>query len=115
MGTEVYIISLLTSALDGNEWSTSRLGRFTTGNNTGVPLDRSLGVPQQLEGVYEKKNSYSVRETNTRSSSLWSSLCHHLPPPPLRRRYYHHHHHHHHHHHYIIIISIPHLKPGGPT
>jgi len=54
METEVYILSLLTSVLDGSEKSTSRLGRFTPGNNPSVPLDKRLGVPQQLKGVYEK-------------------------------------------------------------
>jgi hypothetical protein len=48
----------LTSALDGDEWSASRPGRFTLrGNCPRYPLDRRLGGPQSRSGHYgEEKN-----------------------------------------------------------
>jgi hypothetical protein len=40
----------LTLALDGDEWSASRLGRFTPGKNPGYPLNRRLNGPQSRCG-----------------------------------------------------------------
>jgi hypothetical protein len=43
--------SFLTSALDGGEWSASRLGRaLPPGKNPRYPLDRRLGEPQSRSG-----------------------------------------------------------------
>jgi hypothetical protein len=49
----------LTSALDGSEWSASRLGRFTPGKtHPRFLLDRRLGRPLNRSGHgVEEKNS----------------------------------------------------------
>jgi hypothetical protein len=36
-GVEVYLHVFVTSALDGSEWSSSRVGRFTPTKETSVP------------------------------------------------------------------------------
>jgi hypothetical protein len=49
--------SFMTSALDIGEWSASRTGRFTTGEDSRYPLDGRLGGPQNRSGCYgEEKN-----------------------------------------------------------
>jgi hypothetical protein len=59
----------LTSALEGGEWSGSRLGSFTFRKKPGYPLDRRLGGPQ------------------IRSEPRF--LCHPARCPQLYRRSYH--------------------------
>jgi hypothetical protein len=44
--------SLLTSALDADEWLTSRSGRFTPGNEPRQPLNRKLDGPQSRSGRF---------------------------------------------------------------
>jgi hypothetical protein len=47
----------LTSALDGDEWSDSRLWPFyPQGNISLYPLDKRQGEPQSRSGRYEEKN-----------------------------------------------------------
>jgi len=51
----------LTSALDGGEWSASRLGRFTRRKRAWYSLDRKLGAPQSLSGCgREEKISHPL-------------------------------------------------------
>jgi hypothetical protein len=58
---EVQIHAILTSALDGDEWSASRLGRFTPGKSPWFPLDRRLGGPQIRSGRgCEEKDSHPL-------------------------------------------------------
>jgi hypothetical protein len=67
---EVYLHSLLTSALDGSDWSTSRPGRFTYG--------QELQTPQPVWAVFEgKKTNYSYIQLNmiTRNSSWLHPYC----------------------------------------
>ena len=47
----------LTSAIDGDGWSTPRSGRFTPGKETGYPLYRRLGGPQVRSGWVRKISS----------------------------------------------------------
>ena len=42
---EVKLRSFFTTALDGDEWSASPLGRFTQGIEPRYPLYRRFGVP----------------------------------------------------------------------
>jgi len=49
-GAEVQLHAFLTSALDGNEWSASRLGRFKSGERTPYPSDRRLSGPHSQSG-----------------------------------------------------------------
>jgi hypothetical protein len=44
-GVEVKLHAFLISALDGDEWSTSRPGHFTPGETPQYPLDKRLGGP----------------------------------------------------------------------
>jgi hypothetical protein len=56
---------LLTSALDGGEWSTSRPERFTIWEIVpGIQLERRLGGPQSRSGRYRggKKVKLSLQE-----------------------------------------------------
>jgi hypothetical protein len=50
MGSRGIALVSLTSALDGDEWSTPRPGRFTPGKETRHPLYRRLGGPQGWSG-----------------------------------------------------------------
>jgi len=46
------------SAQEGDKWSASRSGRFTSGKELGYPLHRRLGGPQSRCGrVEEEKNT----------------------------------------------------------
>jgi hypothetical protein len=54
------LLYLLTSALDGDGWSTTRSGRFTRGKETRYPLYRRLGGPQGRSGRVWK---ITLRET----------------------------------------------------
>jgi hypothetical protein len=58
---DVWLHALLTSALDGNEWSASRSGRLSRRKNPRYPLDRRLGEAQSQSGggSEEKKKSLS--------------------------------------------------------
>jgi hypothetical protein len=57
-GMEVISMHSLTSALDGGEWSVSRTGRFTPGENPWYRLDWRLSEPQSRSGRGgEEKNS----------------------------------------------------------
>ena len=48
---------LLTSALDGGEWSASRPGRFSRGSDVSVyPLKRGLGMLQSRSRNFEEEN-----------------------------------------------------------
>jgi len=52
LGVEVYLHALLTSALNGYEWSASRSGHFTTQKKSPLcPLDRRLGGPPRKEFI----------------------------------------------------------------
>jgi hypothetical protein len=62
---------LLTSALDGKEWSGSLPGRFIPVENTQFPLDRNLGRSQSGCGHYgEDKNHLHLPGIEPRPSSL---------------------------------------------
>jgi len=55
---EVQLHLVLTSALDGREWSASRSGHSTSGKETSVPIGRRLNAPQSRSGRGgEEKNS----------------------------------------------------------
>jgi hypothetical protein len=55
-GVNVYLYALLTSALDGGEWSSSRPGHFTPRER--APLHMRLDGPQSRSGRGgEEKNS----------------------------------------------------------
>jgi hypothetical protein len=43
----------LSSTLDGREWSASRPDRFTPGESSGYPMDRTLFGPQSRSGRCE--------------------------------------------------------------
>jgi hypothetical protein len=45
-GVEIWLHAFLISALDGDEWLASCLGRFIPEEGTRYPLDRRLGGPQ---------------------------------------------------------------------
>jgi len=78
--------SFLTSPLDGGEWSSSRLCRFTPGKETRYPLHRRVYGPWNLSGRFEKeKNFFSlqrfvsriVQSVNYSVHSLWiTNLTH---------------------------------------
>ena len=53
-GAEVKLHSLLTLAIDGEEWSASLLGCLTTWKEPRNPLNRRLGGPQSRSGLLEK-------------------------------------------------------------
>jgi hypothetical protein len=65
---EVKLHALLTSALDGGEWSVSRPGLFTTEERTiGCQLDRKLGGLQRgLDAVAKRKISLPLPGIETR-------------------------------------------------
>jgi hypothetical protein len=63
---DVYLHAFLTSALDEGEWSVSRLGYFTPGEET---LDtHCIGgwkrARSDLDAVVRRKNNSSCRESN---------------------------------------------------
>ena len=51
-GVEVKLYSFLTSALDGEDWSTSRPGRFIPSEEPLYPLNRGLDGPQSWSGRF---------------------------------------------------------------
>jgi hypothetical protein len=83
---EVRLYSLLTSALERNEWLTPRLGRFTPGKQPWYPLYRRLG---ELQGPVwvgsERKTLTSTRFRNPDNQTLDNSL-HRLCSPGLHFR-----------------------------
>jgi len=55
-GTNAYLHSFQTSALDGGEWSISRPGRFIHGKENKLSIEeRALGGPQKQSGRYRKE------------------------------------------------------------
>jgi hypothetical protein len=56
---EVYLYSFLTSALDGDGWSTPRPGRFTYRKEIRYPLYGNLGGPQGLSGRMRQEENMS--------------------------------------------------------
>jgi hypothetical protein len=54
----------LTSAVDGDEWSATRLCRFTPRG----PLDRRLGEPQSRSGRCGEEKNLALPEIEPRSS-----------------------------------------------
>jgi hypothetical protein len=71
MGSGGITAPFLTSALDGDEWSVSRPGRFTREEKAPqYPLDMRLGEPQSLSGRYGvAKNLLPLPEIEPRPSS----------------------------------------------
>ena len=55
----------LTSALDGGEWLTPHLGRFTPGKGTRYPLHRMLGGPQGRSGLVRKISHTNITQIIT--------------------------------------------------
>jgi hypothetical protein len=51
-GKAVELHSFSASALDGGEWLTSHLGRFTLGKEHPYPLNKRLGGPQGRSGRF---------------------------------------------------------------
>jgi hypothetical protein len=77
-GMDVQIHVFLTSALDGDELSVSRPGRFTLVIDPRYPLDRRLVGPQnRAERRGEEKNYVptGTRTPTPRSSSSVASRC----------------------------------------
>jgi len=70
-GMDVELHSLLTSALDGGEWSASRPGRFTPKERaSGTHWIRGWVGPRAGLGTMVRRNIPSpYRDTNPRSSS----------------------------------------------
>jgi hypothetical protein len=61
---------IFTSALDGDEWSASRRGSFTSGEKARYPLDRRLGEPQSRSRCSsEEEKSLPLPGIEPRSSS----------------------------------------------
>jgi hypothetical protein len=69
---------ILSLSIDGGEWSVSRPGRFTTGNEPLYPWDKRLGGPQRQSGCFEEeKNCFApvgIRTPNLPARSLVSML-----------------------------------------
>jgi hypothetical protein len=63
-GVDIYIHIFLISALDGDEWSTSRPGRFTPGERAPGLVDLRAGL-DDLEKILDP--------TGTRIATPWSS------------------------------------------
>jgi hypothetical protein len=85
-GIEVQLHSFLTSALDGGEWSTSRLGRFTPGKECQYPSSRRLGGSQGRSGQFtEEKNQLPFPRFETVDCPTGSlvSLPNTLSRPPI--------------------------------
>jgi hypothetical protein len=62
MGVQVQLHSFLTLALDGGEWSTSRLGRFTPRKETGTHYIGGRVDPRDCLNVLENKNFLTSAE-----------------------------------------------------
>jgi hypothetical protein len=60
----------LTSALAGGEWSVSRPGRFTSGKEPLLPIDRRLGGPQNQSGRYGEVKNLPYRDSNYNPSVI---------------------------------------------
>jgi hypothetical protein len=90
-------LPFLTSVLGVGEWSASRPGRFTPGEEPQYPLDRRLGGPQSRSGrCGEEKNLLPLPGIETRLSSLSlyrpsypGLLCLVLPIPVYMNWYFH--------------------------
>jgi hypothetical protein len=66
-GSEVQLHSFFTSAVDGGEWSTSRLGYFMSGKEPRYPVDWRRGGPQKQSGCCEaEKNILALPEFEPR-------------------------------------------------
>jgi hypothetical protein len=56
----------LTSALVGGEWSTSRPGRFTPGNDPTVPIGYEVGWSSEpVWTIWRRENSWPYWESNS--------------------------------------------------
>jgi hypothetical protein len=68
-GVDVYIHIFLTSALIGGEWSDSRLGRFTPGKESLVPIVYEDGwIPEPVWKTWRSENSWPYRALNSDTS-----------------------------------------------
>jgi len=71
-GVEVQIHSFVTWALDGNEWSTIILIRFTAGKAQSYPFSKRLGGPQSLSRRFgAKETSFLLSHTII----SWTTPC----------------------------------------
>jgi len=59
----------LTSALDGGQWSASRLGRFTPGERT--PVTHWTGDWADLDAVEKKKKFYHCLRRKLNPTCSW--------------------------------------------
>ena len=57
-GVEVWLHSIVTSAVDGGEWFTSRFVRFTPGKEPRYSLNRRLGGPKSRSGRFEEGKNH---------------------------------------------------------
>ena len=60
-GVEVRLHSLLGSALDGDEWKTSRPDRFTAEKKSQCPPNRRLDGHQSRSGLFQKEVNFLSR------------------------------------------------------
>ena len=60
MGLELQLHSLLTSAIYGDKWSTSRHGRFNPGEEFRYSLNRRLGGPHARTGRFREEKTLLV-------------------------------------------------------
>ena len=85
-GVEVHLLTFLFSALDGNQWSASCHGHFTTGKSTRYALSKRLGGSHNRSECFRRRKIYSVllrlqfialiRDEVTKYSSLF--YCHQI-------------------------------------
>jgi hypothetical protein len=70
MGGESIVPPIVTSTLDGDEWSDSRTGRLNPVKQPPVPIGDVSGVPHSRSGRYEEdENVLSLPEIKPRPSS----------------------------------------------
>jgi len=66
---------LLTSALDGIEWSVSRSGRFTPGTQLLVSIEQELGVELRVS-LYVTLKGRIFADVGNRNPILWPVSSH---------------------------------------
>jgi hypothetical protein len=67
-GVKVQLHSLLSSAIDGGEWSNLNLGLFTFGKESRYPLNRRISGPQGLsDGFCRRENLLSLPRLEPRT------------------------------------------------